>query len=228
MAPAMGGVERIEDMLRLDMETIDIVEPAVPGLRHNRQAPVKTARVRAALLDSPVNDGVAHDADTVRVGDRDRAFEESTFLQPGRPRHLAVAVETEDAGIDRIVVFSPRQDRGHAGADRALADFDFSFAADQRRVADLNASDVGDRVERARGAVEGNAEGASADGLRRRRGGLRLAGERDDGRPRKSARTTRRGMCDSCEGKTSNAATPNVQRPMEESFFHATQSRKSC
>src|SRR5207237_3866111 len=56
---AMRGIERIENVLGLHMETVHVVEPAIPGLRHNGEAPVKTARIRTALFHSPVHDRVA-------------------------------------------------------------------------------------------------------------------------------------------------------------------------
>jgi len=60
---------------------------------------------------------------------------------------------------------SPRQDRRDAGPDRALADDELALAPDQRDVADLDAGDVGDRVERPRGARKRDAE-VARPGLR--------------------------------------------------------------
>ena len=98
------------------------------------------------------------------------------------PGHLAVAVQTESAGIDRIVerIVATRNDRGDAGADRAFANFEFSLAADQSRVAHFDARDVCDRVEFSGLAVEWNAERAGANrGGRRRRwfGGARACAQ---------------------------------------------------
>ena len=55
---------------------------------------------------------------------------EAGFFDPGRAGHLAVAVEAEPAGVDRIgALRSARQDDGHAGADRAFADLQRAVAA---------------------------------------------------------------------------------------------------
>src|SRR4029077_11004060 len=71
---------------------------------------------------------------------------------------------------------SARQDRRHPGAHRALADDELALAADERRVPDEYAADVGDGVERTRRAVERNAKVARA----RLRGLIRRLGGRED------------------------------------------------
>ena len=83
---------------------------------------VRRGRCRASTRHAI--DRVAHHADAVRVGDHHRPFEEPGFLDPGRAGHLAVAVEREPAGEHRILRVAPaRQDRGDAGAHRALPTF---------------------------------------------------------------------------------------------------------
>ena len=163
------------------MEAVDVIQPAVPGFRDDRQTPPVAGLIRRAVRESPGDDRVARHADAVGVRHNDRPFEKSAFVHPRRAGHLAVAVQAEDAGVNRIVerIVSARNDRRHAGAHRALADFEFSLAADQGGKADFNASDVRDRVQLSRGAVEGNAEGAGANRWFRRRRRLRLA--RDHG-----------------------------------------------
>ena len=125
---------------------------AVVGLGDDRQPP----RLQRVLLrDFPLDDRVADDADAVRVGDRDRTFEQPALLHPRRPGHLAVAVEREPRGEHRIGVgLAARVHDGDAGAHRALADDELAAAGDQRGVADLDAGNVGDGVERARGAAD--------------------------------------------------------------------------
>ena len=71
---------------------------------------------------------------------------------------------------------SARQDRGHAGAHRAFADFELSLALDQGRESDFDSGDIGDRVEFSRGAIERNAERTCTDGWCFRRSGLRFTG----------------------------------------------------
>src|SRR6266699_5689495 len=52
----------------------------------------------------------------------------------------------------------PRQDSGNASAHRAFINLKFSFAADQRRIADLDARDIGDRVKFPRRALKWNTD----------------------------------------------------------------------
>ncbi len=141
-------VERARDILWFQVEAIDVVQPAVPRLRHDRQAPPVTSLVRRPMRQAPGDDRVARHADTVGVRNYDRPFEESAFLHPGRAGHFAIAVQAESAGVNRIVerVMAARNNRGHAGAHRAFADFEFSLAADQSRKTDFDPGDVGDRI----------------------------------------------------------------------------------
>ena len=116
------------------------------------------------MSDSPLNYGIAHHTDAVRVGDHHRAFEKSGLFHPGRAGHFAVAVLGEPAGKNGIAhgFLAARQNCGDAGADRSLADLQFSFTGDERGVANGYAGHVGDGVERTGRAVKGNAEIASA------------------------------------------------------------------
>ena len=116
------------------------------------------------MIDAPLNDRVANDADAVSVGDHHRAFEKSGFFDPGRAGHFAVAIVSEPAGENRIAhgFCAARKDRGDAGAHRAFADLQFAFAGDERGVADGYAGYVGDGVERAGRAVKRDAEIAGA------------------------------------------------------------------
>src|SRR5205823_9515882 len=94
--------------------------------------------------------------------------------------HLAVAVLGVPAG-EREALHggkSTRQHGRHTGADRSLADDELAAARDESRMADEHAVDVGDRIERARRAVEGHAEVTGArtrlhSGRRIRRGRAR-------------------------------------------------------
>ena len=75
-----------EDVLLLDVETVDVVEVAVIGLGDDRQRPPHGGRADRALFDLIGDDGVAHHADAVRVGDHDRPFEVAGLLDPVRAR----------------------------------------------------------------------------------------------------------------------------------------------
>src|SRR3954470_16895984 len=67
---AMRCLKRTENVLRLDVETIHVIEPTVPRLAHDGQTPIKTAGISAAFLDAPIDNRITHDADAVRVRDR--------------------------------------------------------------------------------------------------------------------------------------------------------------
>jgi hypothetical protein len=91
----------------------------------------------------------------VRVGNRHRTFEQPALLHPRRARHLAVAIQREPRGEDRIGVgFPTRVNDGHTRADRSLADHQLSTAGVQRGVADFDAGDVGDCIERTGGPAD--------------------------------------------------------------------------
>ena len=83
----------MRDVARLDMKAIDVVEPSVPGFRHDRQAPPVAGLVRRAMGQSPGNHGIASHADAVRVGDHDRTLEKTALLHLGRAGHLTVTIE---------------------------------------------------------------------------------------------------------------------------------------
>ena len=73
-------------------------------------------------------------------------FSEYQPAKTGSPKHVLAA----------------RQNGGDSGAYRAFADLQLAGAGDQSGVADFDALHVGDGVERAGRAVEGNAQVAGA------------------------------------------------------------------
>ena len=79
------------------------------------------------------------------------------------PGHLAVAVQGEPGRVDRVGHLpAARPYGGDSGAHRALADHNLTGAADDRGVTDLDAGDIGDCIESAGGALEGDAEVSGA------------------------------------------------------------------
>ncbi len=153
---APRAVERGEHVLRCDMESADVIERAVVGLRDHRKPP----RLQRVLQpDFPADDRVAHDAHAVGVRDGDRPLEQTAFLHPGRPGHLAVAVQREPGREHRIGIrLAPRMHDGDAGAHGALPLHQPPAARDERRVPDLHAGDIGDGVEGARRAANRQSE----------------------------------------------------------------------
>jgi hypothetical protein len=85
----------------------------------------------------------------MRIRQHDGEIERSDLFDPGRTRHLTVAVEriptrrtwSSDA------VASARQDCGDAGSHGPAPDLHRPIALDQRDGSDLDAWYVGDRIE---------------------------------------------------------------------------------
>ena len=167
--PRFASAQRLRSVLGSDVETVDVVEVAVPGLGHHRQRPPVARCIRATGTHALGDHRIAHHADAVRVGQHHRAFQLAGFLEPCRAGHLAVAVEREPRAEHRSVeaVVATRQDRGDAGAHLVPV----RQVLDQRDLADGDAGDVGDRIERTGRAFERNAQIARA--------GLRSDAERD-------------------------------------------------
>ena len=123
--PALGAVERLEDVRLLDVEAVDVVEVAVVGLGHDRQRPPVARARRAWPLLTRQAMTASRTTPTLWVlvisTGPSRKPDSSTQVGAG---HLAVAVEREPAGEDgwSCESLAARQDRGDAGADRALAD----------------------------------------------------------------------------------------------------------
>ena len=129
----MRSVERMKHVFRFHVKTIDIIEPAVPGFGDDRQTPPVAGRVGRAVFNSPCNDSVTRDTNAMRVRNHDWSFQKPAFVYPRGARHFAVAIQAEIAGVNRVVerIVSTRNDCGNAGAHRALANFQFSFATDK-------------------------------------------------------------------------------------------------
>ena len=156
----MGAVECGEDVFGLYVEAVDVVEEAVICFGNDRERPGVADHT---VLDSPGDHGVADDADGVRVGDGDGTCEEAGFFDPGGSGHFAVAVEGEPSSVDGVfVVMAAREDGGDSGAHGSFADFERAAPGDEGGGPDFDAGDVGDGVEWARLAVEGDAELAGA------------------------------------------------------------------
>ena len=161
------ALECCRDVLGLDVKTVDIVKRTVPGLGDDWNRPEVAGGVRPPLANAPLDRRLMDRADAVGVGQHDRAFQLSAFLEPGRAGHLTAAIEGEPGAEDRAHegLPPPRQDRGHAGPGCAA----IVEVLDHGRVADSDAGNVGDRVERPRIAIEGDAEVTGSRRLASRR-----------------------------------------------------------
>src|SRR4029077_16225725 len=100
---AVRGIKRMKNVFGPYMKSVGVVQPAVPRLRDQRQTPPISGRIGRAVFDSPLNDSISRDANAVRVRDHDWSLQESALFDPMRAGHLAVAVQTEHACVDRIV-----------------------------------------------------------------------------------------------------------------------------
>ena len=189
--PECALLERLEDVLGLHVKAVDVVQPAVPGLRHHRQRPPGAGGILGPVRDAPGDDRIAHHADAVGVGDHHRAFEEPDSSTQVVPVISPLPFSANQPAKEKRWMESrpARQDRGDPGAHRPLADHQLAAAGDERRVADEDAGDVGDGIQRAGRAVEGHAEVAgpqrgpasAAAGLRHRRRGPGRSGRRERG-----------------------------------------------
>src|SRR5271165_434310 len=115
-------------MLGLHVEAVDVVEPTIPGFGNNRKRPPVAAGVGLAMVYTPLNHRIAHDADAVRVGDHYRAFEEAGLFDPGSAGHFSVAILRKPAGEYGIHhgVLAARKNRRDTRSHRAFADREFA------------------------------------------------------------------------------------------------------
>jgi hypothetical protein len=97
------------------------------------------------------------------IRDHDRAFKKSRFLNPSCASHLAITVERIPSCEHWLVdaLLTAGENSGDSGAYRAFANDELPFSRDERSKTDFDTGYVGDGVERAGHAVEGNAEIAS-------------------------------------------------------------------
>jgi hypothetical protein len=83
------------------LKSFDVAQVTAPGLGHDRPGRLPEL-LRAPLLDADIDlpDGVG-------VADTDRALDDSEILEIGPARHFAVAVEVEEAAVNRTLVDAP-------------------------------------------------------------------------------------------------------------------------
>src|SRR5208283_5155193 len=99
----VSHVEGVPGVFRVNVESVDVVEPAVPGFGDDGQRPPVALHIGRAMFHFPCDDGVADDTNAVRVGDHDRAIQEAGIVDPGGTSHFAVAVESEPSGEYGVV-----------------------------------------------------------------------------------------------------------------------------
>src|SRR5439155_26661248 len=121
---------------------------------HDWQRPPVAFHVSLAALYLPLDNGIAHHADAVSIGDHHWTIEEAGILDPMRASHLAVPVQAEPAGENGISgVLAAGQNRRHPRPHRADAYLQRARPGDQSRVADFDAFNIRACNQRARIAV---------------------------------------------------------------------------
>src|SRR5262245_45951098 len=131
-------------MLRLDVESVDVIEAAIVRLRYNGQPP----RLLPGPLYLPLQNSIVHDAHAVCVRDRDGTFQKSALLQPRGARHLAVAVEREPGTKHGIGVrLAPWMDHRDTRAHGPLPYHERPAAGNEGGVTHLDARHIRDGVE---------------------------------------------------------------------------------
>ena len=141
------------------MEAVDVIQPSIPGLRHDRQRPPVALHIGMPMFHFPCNHGIANDAHAMRVGDHYRSIEKAGVFHPRCAGHLAVAVFREPRCEDSASrPFSPGQHCRNSGTHRPLAHFQRTLARNQSRMPDLNAFYIRDRIKGTRDAVKWNSQ----------------------------------------------------------------------
>ena len=86
-----GGIECGARMLCRDMESVDVVEDAIPRFPNYRETP---RRRPWNVVQRPANHLVMHYTNGVCIRDTDRRGQEARFANPLKASHLAVPIET--------------------------------------------------------------------------------------------------------------------------------------
>src|SRR5258708_24302 len=129
--PAVSGIECMPCVLGFDVESVNVVEIAIPGLGDYRERPPVALHVGTAALDLPGDDCVSNHSDAVRVGDHHGTIEKSGVVDPGRAGHLSIAVECEPGGEHGVVAgFAARMNGCDSGANGTFANLKFAIPGD--------------------------------------------------------------------------------------------------
>ena len=88
----MSGLERVPDIFWFNVKAINVIEPTVPGFGDNRQAPPVASLIGWRLFNAPVNNGVACDADAMRVRNNDWSLKKAALFKPRCAGHFTVAI----------------------------------------------------------------------------------------------------------------------------------------
>src|SRR5579862_2765122 len=89
-------------VFRLYVETIDVVEIAIPSLRHNWKRPPVFEWNRGSVFQLPVDHRVPYHSYAVSVGDHYRSVEKAGLFDPRGASHFAIAIFSEPSCEYRI------------------------------------------------------------------------------------------------------------------------------
>src|ERR1041385_4114625 len=154
-------------MLLCYIKTVDVVEEAVVCFGNNWIS-IPEVFLIPMLVDKPFENGIAHNANAIGIGDHDRCFEKSRFGNPRCARHFAIAIETVPISINGIIRFTAGKSCSYAGSYRSFANHVFALAGDDGGVTHFHTSHVGDCVILSWYSFEGDAEFACAGFLSER------------------------------------------------------------
>ena len=146
------------------MEAVDVVEEPVIGLGRHRQREIVVVAFGEKIY-GPLDRYISGNAAGMGVGDGDRQRHLAGFLDVMGAAQLAIAIEAEKAGEQRLIDLGKRSrhDCGHAGANRTRALLERAVAFNDRAIADRDARHIGDGVERPADAFERQAEALAAE-----------------------------------------------------------------
>ena len=145
-------------MLRCHMESIHVVQHAIPRLSHHREAP---RRRPWHVVQRPANHLVMHHTNGVCVRDADRRGEEARFTNPLKAGHLAVSVQPMCPRKERVrrLLYSLRQDRRDTGPHWPSPTHELTLSVDNRLRRNTDARNVANRIARTvRKATDRDAE----------------------------------------------------------------------
>ncbi len=130
----------MHDVIRRYGTRLNVVEQLIVALSDNRKRYVVSAADLRMMLDLPTDNAVGSAPDVQRVRENDRLFQIARFVDPMRPRKLAIAVECKRGRGDFVV---PRigggQNRGGARTNRTAFDF--------CQIRDHDTGDIGNTVQ---------------------------------------------------------------------------------
>jgi hypothetical protein len=122
---ARSGVQRVQRILRGHVLPLDVVQDPIGSLSDHRIPEIP----RLIPLNHPCDGRIAHDAHAVSVGNQDRGFKHTAFLDPMCSGHVTVTIAGKEAGEDSgLAVLPTWQYCGDASTNRPFANDKFALS----------------------------------------------------------------------------------------------------